>query len=103
MSKHTPGPWEWGTSNYALWTRNERPGRGNCILESYPDGELRVSCSNARLIAAAPDLLKAAKMVNPAIDSILGEYISKKGATNWGLVNDTLMALGTAIAKADGK
>lgn len=63
-ARHTPGPWTAGRySNYAGWAVSA-PERG-CIAERwyksaehveaiYDDGEME---ANARLIAAAPDLL----------------------------------------------
>lgn len=70
-SNHTPGPWEFDPENYGVCNH---PGYG--ILDANRDS-LRVTvherdlsgrvyssaASNARLIAAAPDLLEACKLV----------------------------------------
>lgn len=60
-SRHTPGPWSWWTSN--SWRRLSAVGDGDvlCPMVSVSDGhpDLLVSEANARLIAAAPELLEA--------------------------------------------
>jgi len=58
MSKHTPGPWEVSSDCRELWPADgEKAFVEFCRLSSwYSDDEL---AANARLIAAAPDLLKA--------------------------------------------
>ena len=61
LSRHTPGPWEWWTSN--SWRRLKRDDRGitQNVLEPYVcrDGhpDLTISEADMALIAAAPDLL----------------------------------------------
>jgi hypothetical protein len=66
MSKHTPGPWEWWTSN--SWRRlrsNPADGRDVGVVvpfvarDGHPD--LEVSAADMSLIASAPDLLALAK------------------------------------------
>ena len=66
MSKHTPGPWKCGMDEtmgrYSIFERSK--GREsevafcNWYLGSSAIGE-RIAEANARLIAAAPDLLEA--------------------------------------------
>jgi len=57
MNKHTPGPWNWtddGRGN--KWGRDElRPS----VIYATRESQLAVSAEDARLIAAAPDLLAA--------------------------------------------
>lgn len=71
MSKHTPGPW-------ATRDGTDIVGFDNCKLAStawsaHPERENE---ANARLIAAAPELLDAAKSwLNDDIDD--GEYSDK--------------------------
>jgi hypothetical protein len=86
MSAHTPGPWTWGRlvddtgeplrgeplEAYVLGTI-ERSGGADffAVLCEKPDGPADVchtgngptSAENARLIAAAPDLLEAARVM----------------------------------------
>lgn len=66
MRKHTPGPWEWWTSNSWRRLRSICDGRGNikdvlipmvALADGHPD--LAVSESDMALIASAPDLLAA--------------------------------------------
>ena len=65
MSKHTPGPWEWWTSN--SWRRlrsNPANGRDLGVVTPFvtPDrhADLEVSPADMALIAAAPELLALA-------------------------------------------
>lgn len=68
MSKHTPGPWIAGQQinpegkalpMFDIWTNSDKPR----YIGEIPKAE------NARLIAAAPDLLAALKMALEAPDN----------------------------------
>lgn len=98
MSKHTPGPWHWQGSalragpDEVLWGDNiigegatfaERIGA--CGPSTEPAAE-----ANARLIAAAPDLLQTLKHVEGALLDIKCERES------------ILKGVRAAIAKATG-
>ena len=55
--KHTPGPWEWSDDgNGNCWGR---AGLKPCVLSATVHGLVYVDDADARLIAAAPDLLEA--------------------------------------------
>ena len=77
MSDHTPGPWTYNGTAFYDSDNNEVVGVN---VSMYDDGEedadIKVSASDARLIAAAPDLLHALK-------DLLGEgpdiYVTEKG------------------------
>lgn len=56
----------------------------------------------ANLIAAAPGLLNACDLAVSAIESLMDELGGKR-ATDWGKVNDAMIALGSARAKAKGQ
>lgn len=60
MSKHTPGPWE---ANNGEVTTEREPGRSFrriAAVQDYGLGSLKeVDDANARLIAAAPEMLEA--------------------------------------------
>lgn len=57
MNKHTPGPWDWSDDRRGnKWGRDElRPA----VIYATRESQLAVSDEDARLIAAAPDLLEA--------------------------------------------
>ena len=63
MSKHTPGPWE--ARQHKIWTQ-DAPVHIADIIRA-PDGDW--SPANARLIAAAPDLLEALSLLVADIDT----------------------------------
>ena len=63
MSAHTPGPWRLVTTNYGPQIAGESPGylattRGMFALKPEPE-----EMANARLIAAAPELLCALQVL----------------------------------------
>jgi len=69
-TQHTSGPWiVYDDSDYGKTNRIEIAARGKTVAHIYhsvPEKDL----PNARLIAAAPDLLEALKRVMPFIDCI---------------------------------
>lgn len=89
MSKSTPGPWTWGKRYDGLYGPNSVPvleygAYENMWLPDYrPEGP-----ANARLIAAAPDLLAAC--VQAYGDLIEGREVD-------------IEKLDDAIAKAEGR
>lgn len=60
MSEHTPGPWTVVVSGLAVWSISKPPGQNGvialCDSVARPYAENK---ANARLIAAAPELLAA--------------------------------------------
>lgn len=114
-AKHTPGPWAAG-SNGMKWNSPQSPTATVVALRTYCDGveptiyhladiiypsnrEGTVGAderaANARLIAAAPDLLKAAKEALDAFQQLATE----EPAAEWSAV----LLLRAAIAKAEGR
>lgn len=112
MSKHTPGPWEyepggWGGDEsvgvqpapgmiFHCYDQSRKASVGIAALErpTYWDREngtiaIGQEDANARLIAAAPDLLAASKL---ALETL----------TNNGFSGVSVNALTAAIAKAEG-
>ncbi len=73
MSAHDPGPWRLGHCNAGLrcvWTVGEQPRRGGLGLSSN-----WIDCNtpgNARLVAAAPDLLAALEALLSEVTEELG-------------------------------
>jgi hypothetical protein len=103
--KHTPGPW-FAVRNSAYWEVNPARNYGDehipytvadcCPSDpADPDGGLQEA--NARLIAAAPDLLVAAKMA----DAVMSEMAARVGSQHawWDIIFD----IRAAIAKARGQ
>jgi hypothetical protein len=118
MSKHTPGPWEWGDNG--LYATHQTEGRVFSRPILYPvDGHTysehtqdppSIECDNAadrNLIAAAPELLAALSALvakidacSPAIDSCIAVSANHKApyaGPTWVAEMDGARA---AIAKA---
>ena len=80
MNKHTPGPWEWWTSNswrrlHAVGSRGESPSVLAPTVASDGHPDLIVSEADMQLIAAAP-------MLADALRAIAGSYPkSEEGET----------------------
>lgn len=89
-TQHTPGPWIWGDNFNGLYGAGPR----NEVLDyaGYEGMSLRYGPSmqaNARLIAAAPDLLEALQAIsNPCLDDFSMSCVLEKARA--------------AIAKATG-
>jgi hypothetical protein len=96
-AKHTPGPWE--AANPVRFMGTDfipvvREGDDLHVCEVYAhegDKITEIEVANARLIAAAPDLLDALKMAR--------SYIIATGAKHW---EKDLAKVDAAIAKAEG-
>jgi hypothetical protein len=103
MSKHTPGPWVSAYRNAAAFdvsapaTGDARRGR---IAEVVSAGgkDVPTMRANARLIAAAPDLLAALEFVLPLVVDEWGHYqvSGSNGMRAITMIRD-------AIAKAKGE
>lgn len=90
MSGHTPGPWTvngFGGSFEVLC--RTRDGVAVSAGEIPKDG-----IANARLIAAAPDLLEAAKDALYTLDRLPADTVTAPGVSR---------SLRAAIAKAEGR
>lgn len=108
MTKHTPGPWRTELGDRAAYHIHERrlilPPHGSesgAPIAKMNEGFDGVSEANARLIAAAPEMLEALKAANAAINPSDIHGIS---LCSW---NDRLKAatvtICAAIAKAEGR
>lgn len=65
--KHTPGPWQWWTSNSFLRLSSQATGKDGDVIDSFSmsDGatSLSVKVADMHLIEAAPDLLEVLKSI----------------------------------------
>ena len=76
MSKHTPGPWKVRNQYWIVG-----PDGGSICKTEYADGiAVKSREENARLIAAAPDLLEALRVLTQEADSfsVDGVYFHEK-------------------------
>lgn len=98
---HTPGPWGPGST-----VQNDGSlavmGPGYERVARVDEYQTPVGAANLSLIAAAPDLLDAARQAKAAGESLMDELVGKK-ATDWGVVNNAMVSLGRAIRKAEGQ
>jgi hypothetical protein len=99
-TKHTPAPWLIADSNfvYALHDHKGRQvNRFSAAIDHYPSqgGTAEEGLANARLIAAAPELLEALQMLMPQAPNAWAEN-DPYDVAMWGNAQ-------AAIAKATGK
>jgi hypothetical protein len=94
--KHTPGPWT-ELDNTGDIIIADRPGEGMFTIASLENQSPRgdEKCANARLIAAAPELLEALK-------GVFAELACHDGARPICWTCDAVVAARAAIAKAEG-
>lgn len=90
MSKHTPGPWN------IIWEKQDK----DWVIEKT-DGSMEPICwvresqANAKLIAAAPDLLRALELI---VNSDMAQREEDEGE-----ISTELSHARAAIAKATGE
>jgi len=106
VSAHTPGPWVLGNENNQCCDVECGDGRTSVSLNRFDSlmrDESHISraerLANARLIAAAPDLLAALKGLRAAA---LSEYVSCD-CPNASICRPSIKAADAAIAKAEGE
>jgi len=95
-TKHTPGPWVWNeiAPDDREWGACEIWPVSNGDPDYAPVATMVCGVANARLIAAAPELLEAARFVlsNPPVEYDAGEWHE-----------EGLKALGAALLCAEGR
>ncbi len=110
---HTPGPWRVGTYGTTVMTGRPLVQANDTICSLYtpihsgvgllvlqPDVRIEQFDANARLIAAAPDLLQAAKCALADLEGLIADAdIDPTGDEPAAL---TIRELKAAIAKAEG-
>jgi hypothetical protein len=100
MSEHTPGPWEWDGDVWEYDRENEAPWlmsakTGMPVIK----GDIDCMRDDARLIAAAPELLEA-------LEALVDDYMQwemNPVSGNARNVHDLHDQARAAIAKARGK
>ena len=94
MSKRTPGTWIVGS--VTVWSHQGGMVRRVALCEIHEGIDLDEAEANARLIAAAPDLLEAAKAIcDHTVTVVAGGYVMDFNSPEW-------VALEAAIEKAEG-
>ena len=96
--QHTPGPWRWVPQpDYSWQYQDLMSASGEVVLsgEEAPDPSgIEISHADARLIAAAPDLLEALEALMVTIDAQINAGL------RWD--PEEVAAARSAIAKARG-
>jgi hypothetical protein len=95
-AKHTPGPWHAGstTNPTAIGPITDNMGTGTALLPVCHIADRTEKHANARLIAAAPDLLEALKSVLESVP-----FAAYRGD---GELEEVEQKVKRAIAKAEG-
>jgi hypothetical protein len=105
-TKHTPGPWRVseGMTPDTLLVRDDEHGIAQVWAAYKPDGPLEVGTkeANARLIAAAPELLEALRYLLNT-DNVATVHAKWGEGCNREEVDAMLKQARAAIAKAEGK
>lgn len=101
MSKHTPGPWTFGHYGMsALWVGPDHEQKPVARVPHDSDDEARdESRENARLMAAAPELLEALQTLLPMLVDWHDDFPDCVGDKE----APALKAARAAIAKAMGE
>lgn len=99
MTKHTKGPWKiWNTGTPDNPSLAIVASNNHLIAQTIGENDE----ANARLIASAPELLEACKFAEYEL-SVKRGCMSKKEVEKATVLNEILMRLEQAIAKATGK
>ena len=102
-AKHTPGPWHFKPAPRGILTKYRILSPTHSV--SCDDYSLICEVSfeaNARLIAAAPDLLEACTELFKAFEQLL-PGIGKIVCRDYANINEAPILARAAIAKAEGK
>lgn len=101
---HTPGPWHYQekADRYTHIVRSGGSDLGNFFVCQLGQDTSGVAEANARLIAAAPELLEALKTAREYVQAAHGSMSGAMGHNDT-IVKPDLDAIDTAIAKAEGR
>jgi len=95
MAKHTPGPWHFEAGR--IWQRGDNP-QPIAYADTYPDEIEREA--NARLIAAAPELLAALDVAARRITELCRAVCVLSGNPKKARAEDYALEIRAAIRKA---
>ena len=90
MSTHSPGPWQFDESDYSIY----RVCECTCVA-SFSDADLPTP-ADARLIAAAPEMLRLLRVLVPMSES------GAEDKEGWMVWNAALNEASELIARLDG-
>ena len=104
MNKHTPGPWNATKFNPVTGDIDDcylyvEPGIA--VIERKVKGRDQHDAANARLIAAAPDLLEAAQLALQIAESWIHDQLDGTSSMDGALLH--LAPVRAAIARARGE
>jgi hypothetical protein len=96
-TKHTSGPWKETLVEGEYWIMG---GDGLNVVARFRCVPSENNNANARLIAAAPEMLDALKLIEGNITSLICAYPEMHRRNDWG---PSLQIVRDIIAKAEGK
>jgi hypothetical protein len=106
-SGHTPGPWTASEGCPSDVWHVDMPGRSHSVSVSRSESDADMAVdevrANARLIAAAPDLLSVAKMAFDYANDTMGRFIDHWDGEDAESYDALCDACEAAIAKAEGR
>lgn len=94
--KGTKGEWEVSTSGHVdfLQCIKAKDGGSVCFVSNWSEHH-----ANARLIAAAPDLLEALEEMNIIFEAVLGSHLPEQEITDYNCYNKSIKAINKALNK----
>lgn len=103
-AKHTPGPWHLRYNGKHDGDRSVvGRSRDICAMDGGPSDDME-TLANARLIAAAPELLEACKAGLAMLETARRYFPeSARNSDTFSLLNVTANTIKPAIAKAEGR
>lgn len=103
-ASHTPGPWVVNDRFYVCTAAPTPEFIADCATDSSVEREYAIDEANARLIAAAPDLLAACKKADESIVQLCRMIcVLSGGNSKKARAVDFAEAVRDAIAKAEGR
>lgn len=75
MTKHTPGPWKANWNKHYFQIDSERDGQiGDACASQFITGNTDKGKANAKLMAAAPELLEALEEIEERANEKMGDW-----------------------------